>query len=189
MRSFFRHDPDVIMIGDMRCMEDAAISMEAAISGHMVLSQMHTNDAIGVIQRLRDMGIENYVISAALLGAMNQRLVRRVCPNCKERVLEVSPALKMLKITEDDLKSHEVFKGKGCDKCQRTGYTGRAAIYELLVVDRHLREMIGEGAPCDELLQAAISNGFLPIREDARRKVLDGLTTAEESLRVLALTE
>ncbi|MCE5322557.1 Flp pilus assembly complex ATPase component TadA [bacterium] len=189
LRSFFRHDPDVIMIGEMRCMEDAAISMEAAISGQMVLSQMHTNDAIGVIQRLRDMGIESYVISAALLGAMNQRLVRRVCPDCKERVLEVNPALKMLKITENDLKSHEVFKGKGCDKCHGTGYRGRAAIYELLVIDRHLREMIGEGAPCDELLQAAISNGFMPIREDARRKVLDGLTTAEESLRVLALTE
>lgn len=189
LRSFLRHDPDVIMVGEMRCMEDAAISMEAAITGHLVLSTLHTNDAIGVIQRLRDMEMENYLISAALLGAMNQRLIRRVCPDCKERVLEVSPALKMLKITEDDLKSHEVFKGKGCDKCHGTGYRGRAAIYELLVIDRHMREMIGEGAPCDELLQAAISNGFMPIKEDARRKVLDGLTTAEEALRVLALSE
>jgi type IV pilus assembly protein PilB len=104
-------------------------------------------------------------------------------------VLEVSPALRVLNVTEDDLKSHEVFKGKGCDKCHGTGYRGRAAIYELLVIDKHLREMIGEGAPCDELLQAAISNGFMPIKEDARRKTLDGLTTAEEALRVLALTE
>ncbi|MEN6357591.1 MAG: ATPase, T2SS/T4P/T4SS family [Armatimonadota bacterium] len=189
MRSFLRHDPDIIMVGEIRDKETAEISIEAAICGHLILTQLHTNDSIGAIQRLRDMGIEDFLISAALLGAMNQRLIRRVCPDCKERVLEVIPALKALKITEDDMKAHEVFKGKGCEKCHGTGYRGRAAIYELLVIDRHLREMIGEGAPIDELLRTAISNGFMPIKEDARRKVLDGLTTAEEALRVLALTE
>lgn len=189
IRSFFRHDPDVIMVGEMRCFEDVGLAMEAAITGHLVLSTLHTNDAIGVIQRLRDMEVENYVISAALLGAMNQRLVRRVCSECKERVLEVTPALRALKITENDLKAHEVFKGKGCEMCLGTGYRGRAAIYELLVIDRHIREMIGEGVPAEEILNAALANGFMPIKEDARRKVLDGLTTAEESLRVLALTD
>lgn len=188
LRSFLRQDPDIIMVGEMRYTEAAAIACEAALSGHMVLSTLHTDDAISIIQRLRDMEIENYLIAATLIGALNQRLVRRVCPVCRERMVEVTPALRALKITESDLADHEVFKGKGCEACMGTGYKGRTAIYELLVIDRHLREMIGEGANCEELLQTAIAEGFMPMASDARRKVLDGITSAEEALRMLSLT-
>lgn len=189
LRSFLRQDPDIIMAGGIRDIEVAAILSDAVITGHLVLSSLHTVNAIAVVQYLRDIGMEDYTISAVLIGALNQRLVRCICPACKERVTEATPALRVLRITDDDIAATELFKGKGCEACHGTGYKGRGAIYELLTIDANLREMIGRGASCEELLQVAIANDYMPMADDARRKVLDAMTTAEEVIRVLSLTE
>jgi len=188
LRSFLRHDPDVIMVGDIRDYETAALVTEAAISGHMVLSSLHTNDAVGVIQRLRDMGIDDFMIAASLVGAVSQRLVRKVCQSCKIRLTadDYDPALAMLGISPDELAACEVYIGQGCEVCRNTGYRNRTALYEVLSIDRDLSAMIGEHAPVNEILEAARGKGFASLAEDAKRKVLAGLTTPREALRVLS---
>ena len=185
LRSLLRQDPDVIMIGEIRDVEVAELALMAATTGHTVLSQLHTNTAIGSVQRLRDVGVENYLIAGGITGALNQRLVGRTCKSCKKRVVSVSPAMHALKITESDLQSHEVLIGTGCESCRGTGRRGRLPIYELWLPDQTQREMIGQGDLCEDLLTAAKERGFKPILDDARRKVLDGLTTAEECIQAL----
>ena len=187
LRSFLRHDPDIIYIGEMRDLETASIAIEAAITGHLVITSLHTNDAIQTFVRLVDMGVDPFLISATLIGAVAQRLVRNVCKACKTEVPrdELSPAMKYFGITEDDLRSHTIFRGQGCDTCRKTGYRGRTGIFEVLKVDKELASMVVDRPPLRELLEAARAKGFRTMREDARRKVLDGMTTPEEALRVL----
>jgi len=189
LRALMRQDPDVIMVGEIQDKETAGQIVSAAMTGHMILSQLHTNGAVDVIQRLRDIEVDDFMISATLLGALNQRLPRRLCLECRRRVTTGSGATRFLSISENDIISHEVYHAAGCDKCRGTGYRGRIAIYELLAVDRHLSEMIGSGVSTAELLEAAKLSGFKPIVDDARRKVLEGLTTAEECVRVLSISE
>jgi len=188
LRSFARHDPDVIMVGEVRDYETAVIVTELAITGHMVLCALHTNDAIGVIQRLRDMGIEDFIIAACLTGALSQRLARSVCQSCKTRLTpdSLGPAAKALGITPEEVTANEVYVAKGCEECYNTGYKGRIVLFEVLTIDRDLASMIGQGCAHSEILEAARAKGFITLADDARRKILKGLTTAEEAARVLS---
>ena len=188
IRALLRHDPDIMYVGDVQDTETATLCAHAALTGHLVIVSLHASSAVEAIRRLVDIGTDPYLIGETLTGVTNQRLVRRPCAQCKEEA-EVdfgAPAIKYLGITPDDLADHKILRGKGCDNCRNTGYRGRAAIYELLEMDRELGAKIADGATPIEILEAARAKGFRTMIEDAKRKVLDGLTTPEEAVRVLA---
>lgn len=187
MRSFLRHDPDIVMVGETRDLETAQMAVQAAITGHLVLSQLHTNDALSATSRLADIGIEPYLISATLVGVLSQRLARKVCGSCGEEIEADlnNPAIKFLGITDWDLKERKLRRGRGCETCRFTGYKGRIGLYEILTINDELRALIGNGVTGSELSEAARARGFLDMRADAKHKVLDGITTPEEALRVL----
>ena len=182
LRSIVRQDPDVIMVGEIRDPETADISIQAALTGHLVFSTVHTNDAAGAITRLLDMGIENFLISSALLGVLAQRLVRVICPDCKEES-SLTPILRaeMGRMGEKDIK---VYRGKGCKACSNTGFRGRCGIYELLVVDDNIRELVLKKSTAQAICDQARQTGMRTLREDGWDKVIKGLTTVEEILRV-----
>ncbi len=182
LRSIVRQDPDVIMVGEIRDPETAEISIQAALTGHLVFSTVHTNDAAGAITRLLDMGIENFLISSALLGVLAQRLVRVICPECKEEAT-LTPTLRkeMGQIGKEDFK---VYHGKGCSACSQTGFKGRCGIYELLVIDDHIRELILKKTTAQIICDQARQTGMTTLREDGWDKVAKGITTVEEILRV-----
>jgi type IV pilus assembly protein PilB len=192
LRAALRWDPDVIYVGEIRDLESLHVSAEAALTGHLVITTVHASDAAGALQRLTDhlasAGVEPFVVGATLIGVIAQRLVRKVCSSCKEEVqIDPSdPKARALGITADDLKDHKVYKGKGCKKCHMTGYRGRTGVYEVLTITKELGALIGEGAAGTEVVEAARREGFVPMQEDGRRKVLDGTTTLEEAFRVLA---
>ena len=182
LRSIVRQDPDVIMVGEIRDPETADISIQAALTGHLVFSTVHTNDAAGAITRLLDMGIENFLISSALLGVLAQRLVRVICPNCKEET-PLPPALRAeIGILENE--EVKVYHGKGCKNCSQTGFRGRCGIYELLIIDDELRELILKKATAQTICDQARQAGMRTLREDGWDKVVKGITTVEEILRV-----
>lgn len=186
MRSFLRADPDVIYSGETRDLETGMICIEAALTGHLVLATLHTNDAPSALIRLVDMGVEPYLAGATVIGIVSQRLARQVCRHCKEPVEADlnSPVMKYLGITTEDLKEHKVYEGKGCDVCRQTGYRGRTGLFEILTMNGEIASLIVNRAPLVEIRDAAIANGMITLREDGKRKVLDGVTTAEEVLRV-----
>lgn len=188
MRSFLRHDPDVIMVGETRDLETGKIAIEAAVTGHLVMSQLHTNDAPGAITRLLDMGLEPFLVSATMVGIVAQRLARKVCANCGEEIEADAndAAIRFLGITDWDLKEHKIRRGKGCEACRFTGFKGRTGVYEILQTDSEIRALIGNGVSGSELAEAARARGFLDMRADAKRKVLDGIIPPEEALRILA---
>jgi general secretion pathway protein E len=182
LRSIVRQDPDVIMVGEIRDTNTADVAIQAALTGHLVFSTVHTNDAAGAITRLLDMGVENYLISSALIGVLAQRLVRVICKNCKEPA-KVASAL----IDELGTCGHEdiiAFHGKGCKACSQTGYRGRAGIYELLVVDDSIRQLILGKSNAQKIRDFARDQGMTTLREDGWKKVAAGITTVEEVLRV-----
>lgn len=182
LRSIVRQDPDVIMVGEIRDPETAEISIQAALTGHLVFSTVHTNDAAGAITRLLDMGIENFLISSALLGVLAQRLVRVICPDCKEEK-PLAPALRaeMGHLGKEDIK---VYHGKGCKACSQTGFRGRCGVYELLVIDDNIRELILKKSTAQIIRDQARQKGMTTLREDGWDKVIKGITTVEEILRV-----
>lgn len=182
LRSIVRQDPDVIMVGEIRDPETAEIAIQAALTGHLVFSTVHTNDAAGAITRLLDMGIENFLISTALLGILAQRLIRMICPECKEPA-EINPALfkEMGPWARQGIKT---FHGAGCKNCSFTGFRGRAGIYELLIVDEAIRGLILTKANGQTIRATARKAGMRTLREDGWRKVLQGVTTVDEILRV-----
>lgn len=182
LRSIVRQDPDVIMVGEIRDPETAEISIQAALTGHLVFSTVHTNDAAGAITRLLDMGIENFLISSALLGVLAQRLVRMICEECKELVT-LNPVLlkEMGPWAKPDIKTYH---GTGCKNCSFTGYRGRAGVYELLIVDETIRGLILAKANAQTIRDIARKNGMHCLRDDGWKKVLLGVTTVEEILRV-----
>ena len=182
LRSIVRQDPDVIMVGEIRDPETAEISIQAALTGHLVFSTVHTNDAAGAITRLLDMGIENFLISSALLGVLAQRLVRVICPDCKEEK-SLAPALRaeMGQLGKEDIK---VYHGKGCKACSQTGFRGRCGVYELLVIDDNIRELILKKSTAQIIRDQARQKGMTTLREDGWDKVVKGITTVEEILRV-----
>jgi len=182
LRSIVRQDPDVIMVGEIRDAQTADVAIQAALTGHLVFSTVHTNDAAGAITRLLDMGVENYLISSALLGILAQRLVRVICRTCIEPI-EVAPAL-IAEIDNPGQDSIKASHGKGCKECNHTGFRGRAGIYELLVVDETVRQLILTKATSQTIRESARKRGMTTLREDGWKKVAKGITTVEEVLRV-----
>ena len=182
LRSILRQDPDIIMVGEIRDRETAEIAIQAALTGHMVLSTLHTNDAVGTITRLTEMGIEPFLIASSLVGVLAQRLVRAICDKCKVPYLPSEPLLKFLKIgPAPDL---QFYRGKGCSFCKNTGYRGRLAIFELVPAYEKLLELIASGVTKVALKEEAARKGIKTLRDDGIQKVREGLTTIEEILRV-----
>ncbi|HQE25404.1 MAG TPA: type II secretion system ATPase GspE [Candidatus Atribacteria bacterium] len=184
LRSIMRQDPDIIMVGEIRDRETAEIAIHAALTGHLVLSTLHTNSAAGAIVRLQEMGVPSYLISSALLGVVAQRLVRKICPYCQtDLVVEGEDALKLSGGKEKKLLLH---RGRGCNLCHKTGYRGREAVNELLVIDDDIRSLILKNATERELTTTAKEKGMSTLEENALRKVATGITTLEEMYRVVA---
>ncbi|MBU1906025.1 MAG: GspE/PulE family protein [Candidatus Omnitrophica bacterium] len=186
LRNMLRHDPDVMMVGEVRDYETAEIAIRSALTGHLVFSTLHTNDAAGAVTRLLDMGIEAFLVSSSLECLIAQRLVRLICPKCKAPLLDkrTSEILAQLKDMDVDLKSAKLYEGKGCADCRFTGYRGRTAIYEILVVKEPIRELILNRASSQQIKQKAVSLGMRTLRQDGLQKAFRGLTTVTEVVRV-----
>jgi type IV pilus assembly protein PilB len=184
LRSFLRQDPDIIMVGEIRDFETAEIGVKAALTGHLVLSTLHTNDAPGTISRLLNMGIEPFLVSSAVILILAQRLARRICAQCKEEEKIPPPALLKVGFTEEESKTIKCYKGKGCPTCNGTGYKGRVALYEVMPIKDELKELILEGASTAEIKKAAIRLGMKTLRMSGMTKVAEGVTTIEEIMRV-----
>jgi type IV pilus assembly protein PilB len=184
LRSFLRQDPDIIMVGEIRDFETAEIAIKAALTGHLVLSTVHTNDAPSTINRLLNMGIEPFLVSSSVILIVAQRLARRICPKCKEQE-KVSPqALIKVGFSEEDANSIKVFKGKGCPACSDSGCKGRVALYEVMPIHDEIKELVLEGASTEELKKAAIRLGSKTLRMSGLAKVKEGVTSIDEVLRV-----
>jgi type IV pilus assembly protein PilB len=183
LRSFLRQDPNIILVGEIRDFETAEIAVKAALTGHLVLSTLHTNDAPSTINRLMNMGIEPFLVASSLNLVCAQRLVRRICVNCKVDEEVTPPALEQIGFTPDQAKSVKPKKGTGCEKCNKTGYKGRVGLYEVMEITDELRELILVGASALELRRKAIEEGMITLRGSGLRKVTEGVTTIEEVLR------
>ena len=184
LRSILRQDPDVIMIGEIRDAETAEIAIHSALTGHLVFSTLHTNDAAGAVTRLLEMGMENYLISSSLLGIMAQRLVRVICPDCKEAYTPELGVMEEMGVSQSEVKENPIFKGAGCEKCSHTGFRGRKGIYELLLMNDNIRELILEKAPSNVIKEKGRSQGMQTLREAGWHKVKEGISTISEVLRV-----
>ena len=183
LRSFLRQDPDIIMVGEIRDFETAQIAVQAALTGHLVLSTVHTNDAPGTINRLIDMGIEPFLISSAVILILAQRLIRKTCMDCREPI-KVHPQLLIdLGIPPDEVKSFQVYKGKGCSICNNTGYKGRLGLYEVMPMKEEIKELVLSRASNSEVKKEAIRLGMKTLRQSGISKIKDGVTTIEEVLR------
>jgi type IV pilus assembly protein PilB len=185
LRSILRQDPDVILVGEIRDQETARIAMQAAQTGHLVLSTLHTDDAPSAVTRLTDIGIEPYVIASATIGVVAQRLVRRLCSACRRQYTPNSDTLRALNITEAEAANIPFYRPVGCESCHQTGYKGRIGIYEVMKISDRLRRMIAQRAGEDAIREVAQSTGMLTLGDDALAKVKAGVTTAEELLRVV----
>jgi type IV pilus assembly protein PilB len=183
LRSFLRQDPNIILVGEIRDFETAEIAVKAALTGHLVLSTLHTNDAPSTINRLMNMGIEPFLVASSLNLVCAQRLVRRICSNCKVEEPVAAPALEQMGYTAEDAKTVTPFRGTGCEKCNRTGYKGRVGLYEVMEITDELRELILVGASSLELRRKAVEEGMITLRGSGLRKVKLGVTTLEEVLR------
>jgi len=182
LRSLLRQDPDVVMLGEIRDAETARIAVQAALTGHLVLSTLHTNDAPASITRLVNIGVEPYLISAAVNAVLAQRLIRKICQHCKEE-FEPSPDMKEFLMLQG-FTSGKTWRGKGCDRCRKTGYAGRLGIYELMVMDDSLRDVITRNPDVTQLRKLCRERGLVTLRQDGFDKAMKGLTTVDEILRV-----
>lgn len=185
LRTMLRQDPDIAMVGEIRDAETATIATEAALTGHLVLSTLHTNDAPGAMTRLVDMGIEPFLIASSVIGVLAQRLVRVVCPKCKEQYTPPRDAIGRLGIEVDGDAKVTFYRGRGCDYCRGTGYKGRVGVYELMVVNDRIRDLVLQKASAHVIREAAIESGMKTLKDDAVAKILLGQTTLEECLRVI----
>jgi type IV pilus assembly protein PilB len=183
LRSFLRQDPDIIMVGEMRDLETAQISIQASLTGHLVLSTLHTNDATGAVTRLIDMGVEPFLISSTLMAVLAQRLVRTICRNCRTPFEPTEDQLSLLNLSAHDLGDKTFQYGRGCSTCNDTGYKGRKGIFELLIISEAIRLLINERAPTIVLRQKAIELGMVPLRDDGLRSIFEGVTTIEEVVK------
>ncbi len=184
LRSFLRQDPDIIMVGEIRDFETAEIAVKAALTGHLVLSTLHTNDAPSTITRLLNMGIEPFLVSSSVILILAQRLCRKICQKCKTEEHVPPQALVKLGFSEEEAKTIKVFKGKGCPDCNGKGYKGRIALYEVMTIKDEIKDLILEGASAGELKKAAIKLGMKTLRMSGLTKIKEGITTIEEVLRV-----
>ncbi|MBN8554717.1 MAG: type IV-A pilus assembly ATPase PilB [Deltaproteobacteria bacterium] len=186
LRSFLRQDPDIIMVGEIRDFETAEISIKAALTGHLVLSTLHTNDAPSTVSRLLNMGIEPFLVASALNAIVAQRLARKICTECKEELKVPVQTLLDIGVNPDIAASMKVHHGKGCSNCSNTGYKGRVALYEVMIMKDELKEFILNGASTAELKREAIRLGMQTLRMSAVNKIRDGITTIEETVRTTA---
>jgi len=189
LRAILRQDPDVIMVGEIRDPETAKIAVQSALTGHLVLSTLHTNDAASAPTRLVDMGVEPYLVASCLLCVVAQRLVRTICPNCAESYTPPSESPVWGFLNGGGPASFSLRRGKGCPACGRTGFRGRTAVAEVMIVTRRIRELIRRGADSDAVRDTAVEEGMVPLVQDARQKALAGITTPEEAMRVAASAE
>jgi type IV pilus assembly protein PilB len=184
LRTMLRQDPDVMLVGEMRDAETSLIAVEAALTGHLVLSTLHTNDAPSAVTRMLEMGIEPFLIASSVIGVLAQRLVRVICPNCKEAYTPPVDAFRRLNLAMD-LDSVTFYRGRGCDRCMQSGYRGRIGVFELMVLNDSIRELILKKTPAHSIRQEALESGMVTLRQDAMQKILEGITTMEEALRVI----
>ena len=180
MRSILRQDPDIIMIGEIRDEETADIAIRASITGHLVFSTLHTNDAPGAFTRLVDMGVSNYLAKDALIGVIAQRLIKRLCPVCKKRSRTTSEEMKLLGLEEPAT----IYRSAGCQFCNHTGYKGRIAIHEILYLDNYIKANITSDMKSDDIRKLAIENGMIDLSESCKRLVLNGTTDIVEFLSI-----
>ena len=183
LRSILRQDPDVISVGEIRDGETASIAVRAAITGHLVISTLHTNDAVSTISRLVDIGVEPYMISSALRGVVSQRLVRKICPQCRKAYTPTEEEKRTVGIAENE--DVTFYKGEGCQECGRTGYRGRRGVFEILTLDAALRREVANNASSEELTKTALENGFVTMKDNCRRLVLEGVTTVSEAAKAI----
>jgi len=184
LRSVLRHDPDVILVGEIRDVETAEIAIQSALTGHLVFSTLHTNDAASAVTRLVDMGIEPFLVASVVRAIVAQRLIRVVCPECKEGYVPDPEALRAEGLAMSQLEGKTLYRGKGCPACSETGYRGRSGIYEFLLVSEGIRQLIMKKADSTTIGRKAIEEGMRTLREDGARKVIAGITTLEEVVRV-----
>jgi len=184
LRSFLRQDPDIIMVGEIRDYETAEIAVKAALTGHLVLSTLHTNDAPSTINRLLNMGIEPFLVASSTVLILAQRLARKLCPNCKEAEKVPAQALLDIGYKDEDLSELVCYKGKGCDLCSGTGYKGRIALYEVMPISDAIKELILEGATATEIKRQMITDGCKTLRMSGLTKIKEGITSIEEVMRV-----
>jgi len=183
LRSFLRQDPNIVLVGEIRDFETAEIAIKAALTGHLVLSTLHTNDAPSTVSRLVNMGIEPFLVATSVNIIQAQRLIRRICSNCKEEVKIAPEALIEIGLSKDEVNDVKVYKGKGCDTCNKTGYKGRVGLYEVMEITDELRELIIIGASAMELRKKAIELGMITLRESGLYKIREGITTIEEVVK------
>ena len=182
LRSVLRQDPDVIMVGEIRDQETANMAIQSALTGHMVFSTLHTNDAPSAVTRLLDLGVEPYLVASSLIGVLAQRLVRSICPNCK--TADSASASQMAELGTVADSGAIPFQGDGCDKCRQTGYQGRIGIFEFMMIDEAVRSLIQTRCNASEIRKASRANGMKLLREDGLEKIVAGQTTIEEVVRV-----
>ena len=184
LRSIVRQDPDIILVGEIRDKETAEIAIQSALTGHLLFSTLHTNDAAGAVTRLLDMGVESFLLSSTLLGVLAQRLVRVICPECKQQIEPEERILKSMQISPEEAPEIKFFAGKGCEACRYTGFSGRTAIFEYLPINQRIRKEIINKSSAEKIKDVAVESGMLTLREDGWRKVKAGMTTIPEILKV-----
>ena len=184
LRSILRQDPDIIMVGEIRDAETAEIAVQSALTGHMVFSTLHTNDSAGALTRLSEMGVEPFLAASSIVGVLAQRLVRTICPNCREAFTPDPGVFEEMGLSPDLASQASFYRGRGCESCMDIGYRGRTGVYELLTVDDTVRELVLKKADSAAIKQAAVKKGMIPLREAGLAKAMQGITTLEEVMRV-----
>jgi general secretion pathway protein E len=184
LRSIVRQDPDIILVGEIRDKETAEIAVQSALTGHLIFSTLHTNDSVGAISRLLDMGVEGFLLSSTLLGILAQRLVRVICPHCKTPIEPDPKLLNSIGATSEEISNLTLYAGKGCEACRHSGFLGRTAIFEYLPVDAMIRKEINRGSDSETLKQRAAELGMKSLRQNGWEQVKQGITTIPEILRV-----
>ncbi|NLE38248.1 MAG: type II/IV secretion system protein, partial [Pirellulaceae bacterium] len=189
LRSILRQDPDRILVGEIRDLETAEIAIQAALTGHMVFSTLHTNDAPSTVTRLRDMGVPPFLLTATLEAVLGQRLVRKICPSCREEYMPPMEKLAELGLRADDVVDKKIYRGRGCETCNNTGFKGRTALFELLEMNDAIRDIINDGGSTQRLRTAALQSGMQPLREAGLEKLFAGITNIDEVIRETILEE
>jgi len=185
LRAILRHDPDVIMVGEIRDKDTLALSLRASITGHLVFATLHTNDTISSVTRIMDLGAGPYMIATSTIGILAQRLVKVLCPNCKEPYTVTREHVEKFHLREDEVLGETLFRARGCMLCNKVGYKGRLGIFEVLHIDTELKNMVGDGAPEHVLLDSALGKGLITLRRDGIEKAFSGITSLEEVMRVV----
>jgi type IV pilus assembly protein PilB len=183
LRAFLRQAPNIILVGEIRDLETAEIAVRSSLTGHLVFSTLHTNDAPSAVTRLLDMGVEPFLIAATVEAVIGQRLVRMICTNCKEEYEPTDDMLMQLNLSREDVREKRFFYGKGCDNCNNTGYKGRSAVFEIMTMTDRIRELLQQRASTSAIRQIAREQGMRTMRENGLLKIYDGTTTIEEVVR------